>query len=111
MFVDCTIIYAAMLGALALRFGSNTKAHAGHSESLNYTLVTSMLGFSWLLMLGGHRAYEPRFLGSGVEEYRRVFVSCFRIGAIVAITSYALKLEIARGFVGVALPVRHRSRC
>jgi exopolysaccharide biosynthesis polyprenyl glycosylphosphotransferase len=56
-------------------------------------------------MLGGHRAYEPRFLGTGVEEYRRVFVSCFRIGAIVAIASYALKLEIARGFVGVALPL------
>ena len=105
VFVDCTIIYAAMLGALALRFGHNTQVHAGHSESLNYSLVTSMLGLFWLLMLGGNRAYEPRFLGSGVEEYRRVFVSCFRIGAIVAITSYALKLEIARGFIGVALPV------
>ena len=105
VFVDCTIIYAAMLGALALRFGRNTQVHAGHNESLNYSLVTSTLGFLWLLMLGGHRAYEPRFLGSGVEEYRRVFLSCFRIGAIVAITSYALKLEIARGFIGVALPV------
>src|SRR3954447_9245227 len=105
VFVDCAIIYAAMLGALALRFGRNTEAHAGHSEGLSYSLVTSMLGFFWLLMLGGHRAYEPRFLGSGVEEYRRVFVSCFRIGAIVAIASYALKLEIARGFIGVALPV------
>jgi exopolysaccharide biosynthesis polyprenyl glycosylphosphotransferase len=103
--VDCAIIYAAMLGALALRFGRNTQVHAGHSEGLSYSLVTSMLGFFWLLMLGGHRAYEPRFLGSGVEEYRRVFVACFRIGAIVAITSYALKLEIARGFIGVALPV------
>ncbi|BEP12737.1 sugar transferase [Acidothermaceae bacterium B102] len=104
VFVDCTIIYAAMLGALALRFGRNTQVHAGNNASLNYSLVTSMLGFFWLLMLGGHRAYEPRFLGSGVEEYRRVFVSCFRIGAIVAIVSYGLKLEIARGFIGVALP-------
>jgi exopolysaccharide biosynthesis polyprenyl glycosylphosphotransferase len=103
--VDCAIIYAAMLGALALRFGRHTDVAAGHSTNLSYSLVTSILGFLWLLMLGGHRAYEPRFLGSGVEEYRRVFVACFRIGAIVAIVSYALKLEIARGFIGVALPV------
>ena len=102
--VDCTIIYAAMLGALALRFGRHTTVGAGSSTTLNYSIVTSLLGFFWLLMLGGHRAYEPRFLGNGVEEYRRVFLSCFRIGAIVAIVSYGLKLEIARGFVGVALP-------
>jgi exopolysaccharide biosynthesis polyprenyl glycosylphosphotransferase len=104
VFVDCAVIYGAMLVALVLRFGGQTNVAAGHRINLNYSIVTSLLGFCWLLMLGGHRAYEPRFLGSGVEEYRRVFVSCFRIGAIVAITSYGLKLEIARGFVGVALP-------
>jgi exopolysaccharide biosynthesis polyprenyl glycosylphosphotransferase len=104
VFVDCAVIYAALLAAMALRFGGHTNIAAGNRANLNYSIVTSLLGFCWLLMLGGHRAYEPRFLGSGVEEYRRVFLSCFRIGAIVAITSYGLKLEIARGFVGVALP-------
>src|SRR4051794_25743040 len=59
VFVAGAIIYAAMLGALALGFGRNTTVHAGHSEGLSYSLVTSMLGFCWLLMLGGHRAYEP----------------------------------------------------
>src|ERR1700712_4483976 len=102
---DCTVIYAAMLTALFLRFGGDTTIAAGHRNNLNYIIVTSLLGWLWLMMLGGHRAYEPRFLGNGVEEYRRVFMSCFRIGAIVAITSYALKLEIARGFVAVALPL------
>jgi exopolysaccharide biosynthesis polyprenyl glycosylphosphotransferase len=102
--VDCAIIYAALLGALALRFGRHTNVAAGHNANISYSIVTSLLGFLWLLMLGGHRAYEPRFLGSGVEEYRRVFLSCFRLGSIVAIASYGLKLEIARGFVGVALP-------
>ena len=105
VFVDCAIIYTAMLGALALRFGGNSGGRIGSSDNLNYSIVTALLGFFWLLMLGGHRAYEPRFLGSGVEEYRRVFMSCFRIGAIVAIASYTFKLEIARGFIGVALPV------
>jgi exopolysaccharide biosynthesis polyprenyl glycosylphosphotransferase len=103
--VDCTVIYAAMLGALALRFGVQTTVGAGNRATLNYSIVTALLGFLWLLMLGGHRAYEPRFLGSGVEEYRRVFMSCFRLCAIVATTSYGLKLEIARGFVAVALPL------
>jgi hypothetical protein len=64
--VDCVVIYLAMLTALLVRFGTNTQAPT-HTATLNYAIVSSALGFLWLLMLGGHRAYEPRFLGTGVE--------------------------------------------
>lgn len=43
------------------------------------------------------RAYQARFLGSGSEEYRRVFDGAVRLGAFGAILAVALHVEPARG--------------
>ncbi|HAS08096.1 MAG TPA: polyprenyl glycosylphosphotransferase, partial [Actinobacteria bacterium] len=56
-------------------------------------------------MLAYTRVYEPRMLGIGTEEFRRLTSATFRTFGAVAIVSYLLKLEVARGFVAVALPL------
>ncbi len=45
------------------------------------------------------------FLGTGSEEYRRVFGASLRFLAIVATLAFLFKIELARGFVGVAIPL------
>ncbi len=55
-----------------------------------------------MLSLRGSR--EPIVLGHGTEEYKRVFSASLILFGIVAIVSYALQLDTARGYVGVALP-------
>jgi exopolysaccharide biosynthesis polyprenyl glycosylphosphotransferase len=57
----------------------------------------------WLVAAAANAAYDPRFLGSGTAEFRslgRTFVSVI---AVMATASYAADLQIARGFVVVAL--------
>jgi len=51
------------------------------------------------------RAYEEQFLFEGPEEFRRVFFAAALLLAGVATVSWALKLEVARGFVILALPL------
>jgi exopolysaccharide biosynthesis polyprenyl glycosylphosphotransferase len=51
------------------------------------------------------RAYEQRFLWVGPEEYRRVFSAATLQLAVIGTVSWAFKLEVARGFVVVALPL------
>ena len=51
------------------------------------------------------RSREPRVVGTGVEEFRRVARASTALFGTVAIISFLFKLEVARGYLAVALPL------
>jgi exopolysaccharide biosynthesis polyprenyl glycosylphosphotransferase len=59
----------------------------------------------WLGAMLVARAYEQRFLWIGAEEFRRVFFAAALLLATLGTLSWAFRLEVARGFVVVALPL------
>ncbi|MFI6518309.1 sugar transferase [Spirillospora sp. NPDC050679] len=70
-----------------------------------YVAFTALLPSLWLVTLLLCRAYQPRYIGVGYEEFHRVLRAGFILTASVAIVSYALKIEVARGYVIMALPL------
>jgi exopolysaccharide biosynthesis polyprenyl glycosylphosphotransferase len=60
---------------------------------------------TWLLMLRLHGAYDSRLLGHGPEEYTVVATASFRLFAVVTMVSYVLRLDVARGYVAIAMPL------
>jgi exopolysaccharide biosynthesis polyprenyl glycosylphosphotransferase len=69
-----------------------------------YVVVTGglpVIWIGWVATLGG---YDPRFIGLGSEEFRRIINAAVSLTAAIAIVSYALKLDFARGYVLIALP-------
>lgn len=96
--VALDFIAAALAGGLALlvRFGT------GGSDV--YLLVTLTAPVIWVLSCASVRAYEHRFLGTGSEEFERVFNAGMRLLAVTAVLSLAFRLEPARLFVLIALP-------
>ncbi len=63
-------------------------------------LVTSILfPIYWVLCVGTMRAYEPRFLYVGIEEFRRVGRAALATATAGALFSYAFKLELSRGYL------------
>ncbi|GAA4973570.1 sugar transferase [Kineococcus glutinatus] len=98
---------AALLGALAgylARFGGESlSAQGAAGTSVAWTMV--LLPPVWVFAMVLSRSYEPRFLGVGSEEFARVVRAGTAVAAFVGTLSWALSLEIARGFVVVALPV------
>ena len=64
-----------------------------------------LLPLIWLGAMLVFRAYEGRFLGLGSEEFDRVLRAATAVLALVATLSWAFELQIARGFVVVALPL------
>ena len=64
-----------------------------------------MLPAVWTMTMLVARAYEQRFLWIGAEEFRRVSSAAVLFLATVGTVSWALRLELARGFVVVALPL------
>jgi exopolysaccharide biosynthesis polyprenyl glycosylphosphotransferase len=106
---DFLVISWAVLGAQVLRFGpqaAEAKLPTGTETflDLRYTALTALLIVTWYLMLRLQGAYDRRLLGHGPEEYRAVALASFRLFAVVAITSYVLRMEVARGYVAMALP-------
>ncbi|MGY2745222.1 sugar transferase [Arthrobacter sp. UYCu723] len=101
--VDAFVVAWAVAGAFAVRFGLSDIG-TGNDRDVDYALLSATLIVTWWLMLGIWGSREPRVLGSGSEEYKRVIASSAWLFGFVAIVSYALRIDTARGFVGLAFP-------
>jgi len=89
----------AILGvfvAAQLRFGNDV---TGAYVALSLALPVLWLAALWLA--GG---YDPRFIGTGSDEFRKVLNAGIGLTAALAIFSYAVNLELSRGYVVIALP-------
>jgi len=53
----------------------------------------------WLGVLGLARAYEPRYLHVGSEEFRRVIDAGVWLSLAAALLSYSLQVPLARGYL------------
>ncbi|MGY5882436.1 sugar transferase [Modestobacter lacusdianchii] len=92
---------AAVIG-FSVRFGPTTGAFSQGRASIGMAVALPLV---WVLAMLVARAYEQRFLWIGPEEFRRVFSAAVLLLAGVGTVSWAFQLEVARGFVVLALPL------
>ena len=52
-----------------------------------------------------HQSRSPQVVGHGWEEYRRVIVATFRVFAVLAMLSVALKIDASRLYLATAFPL------
>ncbi len=100
---DAAVVLWATVGALIVRFGVPEGGELTSSDQ-PYVLLSLTLAAAWWVMLLLIGSREPTVLGHGAEEYKRVIQASLWLFGLVAIVSYALRLDTARGYVGVALP-------
>jgi exopolysaccharide biosynthesis polyprenyl glycosylphosphotransferase len=101
MLTDGVVALAVSAAGYLVRFGPD-RTPPGNAASV---WMAVLLPAVWVLAMLVSRSYERRFLWVGAEEFRRVFSAAVLLLAGVATVSYAFKLEVARGFVVVALPL------
>jgi exopolysaccharide biosynthesis polyprenyl glycosylphosphotransferase len=102
-FVDAFVIIWAVAGAYVIRFGFEPSTVDGGFEA-SYLWLSAAICVAWWLMLGAWNSRQSRILGSGPDEYKRVAAASLWLFGLVAIFSYVLRIDTARGFVGIALP-------
>jgi exopolysaccharide biosynthesis polyprenyl glycosylphosphotransferase len=93
---DAVAAMVAALVAYLVRFSDNERP---------YLVVSLAAPLVWLVSLALAGTYEPRVLGLGSEEFQRVFRAFIGLTAAVGFFSYAVKAEIARGYIVLALPL------
>lgn len=103
--IDAFVVIWALVGAYVVRFGVNSDDEAINNLDAAYVVLSVALAIAWWLMLGIWGTRESRVLGIGAEEYKRVVAASAWLFGFVAVISYALKIDTARGFVGLAFPV------
>lgn len=101
--IDAGVVIWAVAGAYGVRFGFSD-LNNDNTQDMSYLLLSGTLTIAWWLMLGFWGSREPTVLGSGPEEYKRVLASSAWLFGFVAVVSYALRIDTARGFVGLAFP-------
>lgn len=106
---DVAVITLAMVVAHLVRFGPAdqdvTVFGAFSQVPLSYLPFSILGGLAWLLLLGAYHTYDESRLGSGTDEYKRVAGATLLYFGALAIGSYLLKVQFARGYFLIALPV------
>ncbi len=82
--------------AAQIRFGSEVTG--------TYLALSLALPVLWIAALWLAGAYDVRFIGTGSDEFRKVLNAGVSLTAAVAIFSYAINLQLSRGYVVIALP-------
>ncbi len=98
---DVASIVVATGLAQWLRFGGL----GSQQTQLNYSVVSTVLALGWMLALSINNSRSVGVIGSGAEEYRRVWHGTMYTFGAVAIIALLLKLDIARGYLAISLPV------
>jgi exopolysaccharide biosynthesis polyprenyl glycosylphosphotransferase len=100
---DTIVVCVAVIFAQYIRFGRDPASpRYGNHYVTAYSILFVVI---WLAALAGSHTRSPRVIGTGIEEYRRVVAASFWTFGTIAIVTFLLKLEIARGYLAVALPV------
>lgn len=102
--MDAFVIVWAVVGAYVIRFGVEPEFVISGQEP-NYAWLSVALAVVWWFMLGAWNSRQSRVLGAGPDEYKRVAAASLWLFGLVAIFSYVFRIETARGYVGIALPV------
>jgi exopolysaccharide biosynthesis polyprenyl glycosylphosphotransferase len=90
----CAIM--GVFAAAQLRFGNGV---TGTYLALSLALPVFWIGAVWLA--GG---YDVRFIGTGSDEFRKVLNAGVGLTAAIALFSYAINIELSRGYLLIALP-------
>jgi exopolysaccharide biosynthesis polyprenyl glycosylphosphotransferase len=106
---DLLVLVWVVFGVQIAYFGldANNVAFSGRLNELRF----SYYGFSialivaWMVMLRLFDTRDYRVLGGGSAEYRAVADSAARLFGLVAVVSYLFQIDIARGYILIALPL------
>jgi exopolysaccharide biosynthesis polyprenyl glycosylphosphotransferase len=94
-------------GACALAAGLvafEIRTHGHHYLSHIYLAFTFALPLIWCAVVAMAGGYDDRLIGLGSDEFRKILSAAVGLAATVAILSYTVKYNFARGYVLITLP-------
>ena len=102
--LDLLLLVVAFVTAHLLRFPGELPT-VGPRDGWTEVVTAPAIVLVWMTFLSGFRTRDPRIAGVGGEEYRRLVTASLVTSAGVAVVAYAVRIDIARGYVAIAFPL------
>jgi exopolysaccharide biosynthesis polyprenyl glycosylphosphotransferase len=100
---DTIVVCAAVMLAQFVRFGDSPNM-SGYPGPV-MTLFSCLFAVLWLSSISVFHTRSPRIIGAGIDEYRRIASASFSTFGMIAMVTLLAKIDLARGYLAVALPV------
>lgn len=110
LLTDCTVLVFAVFAGQLLWFGfevPTVATNAGDTRviTIGYTAVSLAVVAFWMLGLVYFDTRDPKVIGSGTDEYRRIVNATVRLFGLAAIALFVVKWDLGRGYFLTALPL------
>ena len=102
---DTLVIGAALVVAHLARFGMDRAQVPVADTVIGYDFLGLTIALMWLGALSAFRSRDPRVLGLGSDEYKRVIHSTLLVFGITAILLVIAQVDASRGYFALALPL------
>lgn len=106
---DFLVLVWVVFGVQIAYFGvdSQNLSIAGNRNDLaiGYTAVSVVVIGAWMVMLALYDTRNYRVIGGGSVEYRQIVDCSVRLFGLLAIFAFLFKIELARGYILIALPL------
>jgi exopolysaccharide biosynthesis polyprenyl glycosylphosphotransferase len=106
---DLILLLAVVFGAQILWFGLGNAQVAMRADlrfnELSYWMFSAGLVVAWMAALHFIDSRSFRIVGTGMLEYRRVADASFRLFGFIAIFAFLFRIDVARGYLLVSLPL------
>lgn len=102
---DTSVLITVLLLAVQLRFSAGGGQLLIEDTEVGYVLISAVVAVLWMATLGVYRTRDIRVVGLGLDEYKRVVSATVSLLGILAILALVLKIEVARGYFAIALPL------
>lgn len=106
---DLIAVAWAVIGTQLLWFGFEraelATREAQRDMTVDYTTISIALIAAWMAVLAMFGTRDPRIVGTGSIEYKRIADAAFRLFGIVAIIAFLFQLDLARGYILTGFPL------
>ncbi len=99
---DALVVVVAVVAAEIARFGTEFTIPVARLE-IPAVVVAALIAGLWVVLLHITRVSDLRIIGTGPTEFSRVVSASLTLFGLLAIVDLLLKLNIARGFIALAL--------
>ncbi|MCU1543740.1 MAG: sugar transferase [Microbacteriaceae bacterium] len=102
---DTIIVIAAIGAAFVARFGIADLAAYGSDSAVRYGSMAILVFTVWSATLSAFRSRQPRVMGVGADEYKRVFNASTSTFGVLGGVFLVVQADTARWFLTIAFPV------
>jgi exopolysaccharide biosynthesis polyprenyl glycosylphosphotransferase len=102
---DLAILGVTAGFAQAWHFGLNSEVRANGPFDISYSALGAVLVCMWWATLQLLQTRDPRIIGDGPDEYRRIARATFLMFGWVGIVSLMFKWDMSRGYLAIMFPL------